>query len=86
VVQSDEFNASQIQTITAVVLTSNLKLSEAPGNVLLSQGVSGLPRDSVANVSQVVTVDKSLLTERLGRVPSAAMEQVDEGLRLSLGL
>jgi len=69
-----------------VVVTSNLKLADAPGNVPLPPASTGLPRDSVANVSQVITIDKSFLTEECGQVPGHLMRAVDEGLRLSLSL
>jgi mRNA interferase MazF len=70
----------------AVVITSNLRLAEAPGNVRLATRGTGLAKPSVANVSQVITIDKSLLSERVGRVPPAVMREVDEGLRLALAL
>ena len=84
IVQSDAFNRSRIATTIAVVLTSNLRLADAPGNVLLPATDSGLPKDSVANVSQVVTLDKSLLTERVTRLPSRFMRAVNDGLKLVL--
>ena len=86
VVQSDDFNRSRIATIIAVVITSNLKLAQAPGNVLLPRKATGLIKDSVANVSQVITVDKSFLTERVGTLPPYLLEQVESGLRLVLSL
>lgn len=86
VVQADAFNRSRIRTVLAVILTSNLRLLDAPGNVLLPTQASGLSKDSVANVSQVVTLDRSFLVERVGRVPSALMARVDAGLRLVLEL
>jgi len=86
VVQADAFNRSRIETVVVVVLTSSLRLVEAPGNVLLSARDSGLPRDSVANVSQVVTLDRVVLTERAGRLSSRLMARVEGGLRLVLGL
>ena len=86
VVQSDEFNQSRIATVIAVVLTSNLKLAQAPGNVLLPSKATKLSKDSVANISQVITVDKSFLTEKVGRLPSLLFEQVESGLRLVLDL
>jgi mRNA interferase MazF len=86
IVQADAFNASQIATVVAVVLTSNLNLARAPGNVFVSRKASGLPRDSVANVSQLVTIDKTFLTERVGLLPSVLLEQVDVGVKLVLGL
>ena len=86
IVQSDDFNRSRIGTVIAVVITSNIRLAEAPGNVFLPQKLVCLPRDSVINVSQVVTIDKSCLTERLGALPSGLIDQVEKGLRLVLGL
>ena len=86
IVQADSFNRSRIHTVIAVVLTSNLKLAAAPGNVLLPASSTGLPKDSVANVSQVVTVDKSLLTEYVGHLTVKTMQQIEEGLRLVLSL
>jgi mRNA interferase MazF len=86
VIQSNAFNRSHIRTIIAVVLTSNLRLAEAPGNVLMSASDTGLPKDSVANVSQVITIDRSFLTEKCGKLPSRLIGLVDEGLRLALSL
>ncbi len=86
VVQADAFNRSRLQTAVAVVLTSNLRLLDAPGNVLLPADASGLPKDSVANVSQVITIDRDFLTERAGRLRGRTMEAVDNGLRLALDL
>lgn len=86
VVSSDSFNASRINTVLAVALTSNLRLAAAPGNVRLSPAQTGLPRPSVANVSQVLTLDKGLLRDRAGSLPAATMDTVDKGLRLVLSL
>jgi mRNA interferase MazF len=86
VVQNDAFNRSRIATIIAVVLTSNLRLLDAPGNVLLPARASGLKKDSVANVSQVVTIDRDSLVKRAGRLETALMHDVDQGLRLALAL
>jgi mRNA interferase MazF len=86
IVQSNDFNHSRIATVIAVVITSNTKLAQAPGNVFLPQKLTRLPKDSVANVSQVVTVDKSFLTERVGTLPANILEQVEKGLRLVLQL
>jgi len=86
IVQSNTFNRSRIRTIIAVVLTSNLRLAEAPGNVLIVASDSGLSKDSVANVSQVITVDRTFLTERCGRLPGHLIRSIDEGLRLVLSL
>ena len=71
VIQSDDFNRSRIATIIALVITSNIKLAQAPGNVLLPSKVTGLSKDSVANVSQVITIDKSFLSEKIGAIPPA---------------
>jgi len=86
VIQSNAFNRSHIRTIIAVVLTSNLRLAEAPGNVPMSASDTGLPKDSVANVSQVITIDRSFLTEKFGKLPSHLIRSVDEGIRLALSL
>ena len=86
IVQSDAFNQSRIRTLLAVVLTSNIRLADAPGNVELTAKHSGLPKPSVANVSQVVTLDKSYLTERVGELDERIMKSVDAGLRLVLSL
>ena len=86
IVQSDAFNQSQIATVVVVVLSLNLKLVQAPGNVLLPGKATGLAKDSVANVSQVITVDKSFLTERVGALPAYLLGQVENGLRLVMGL
>ena len=86
IVQSDAFNRSRIRTVIAVVLTANLRLVDAPGNVLVPAKASGLPRDSVANVSQVLTLDKEFLTELAGRLKGPVLSDVDSGLRLVLGL
>lgn len=86
VVQSDPFNDSRIPTAIVAVITSNLALAEAPGNIRVAKTETGLPRPSVVNVSQVLTIDKALLTARVRPLPAAAMAQVDNGLRLVLGL
>jgi mRNA interferase MazF len=86
IVQADAFNRSRIQTVIAVVLTSNVRLLDAPGNVLVPAQVSGLPRDSVANVSQVITVDRSDLQELSGKLDTATLRRVETGLRLVLDL
>ena len=86
VVQSDDFNRSRIQTIVVAVITSNPRLGEAPGNVSLERETTGLPLDSVANVSQILTVDRSLLTDKIGEVPPRRMTDLDDGLRLVLSL
>ncbi|MFO7894922.1 MAG: type II toxin-antitoxin system PemK/MazF family toxin [Longimicrobiales bacterium] len=86
IVQSDAFNRSRLRTTVAVVLTSNTRLLDAPGNVLLPGGETGLPKDSVANVTQVVTLDENYLVERAGRIPGDRMGRVEAGLRLVLEL
>lgn len=86
VVQADPFNRSRIPTVVVAAVTSNQRLAAAPGNVSLSRKQSGLPRASVVNVSQILTVDRSFLTELAGRVPSPEMGEVDEGLGRVLGL
>ncbi len=85
VVQADAFNRSRIGTVVVVVLTSNLRLLEAPGNVLLPARAAGLPRDSVANVSQIITLDRADLDEEAGRLDPRLMRQVEAGMRLVLG-
>jgi mRNA interferase MazF len=85
-VQADAFNRSRLQTTVAVVLTTHVRLLDAPGNVLVPQSVSGLPKDSVANVSQIVTLDRDFLTERAGKVPRRLMAAIDAGLKLVLDL
>ena len=86
IVQADAFNRSRIQTLITVVLSSNLRLLDAPGNVLVPATLSGLPKDSVANVSQVVTLDRGDLQENAGRLDSPTLRQVEAGLRLVLHL
>lgn len=86
IVQSDAFNRSRLRTVLAVVLTSNTRLLDAPGNVLLTARNTGLPKDSVANVTQVITLDTDNLSERAGRVGPKLMARVDTGLRLVLDL
>lgn len=85
VVQGDSFNASRIATIVVVPLTSNLRLGAAPGNVVLNAERTGLPKDSVANVSRILTVDRSLLTERVGRLTTSDLHLVLTGIDLVLG-
>jgi mRNA interferase MazF len=85
VVQGDPLNRSRIATVVCVALTSNMKWSAAPGNVELSASATGLPKDSVANVSQIVTVDKTELSERVGKLPRAKLELVLAGIDVVLG-
>jgi mRNA interferase MazF len=86
VVQDDTFTQSRISTVIVVVITSNIQLAEAPGNVLLPRGGLGLSRDSVANISQIFTIDKTFLVERIGSLPDYLQKEVDEGLRTVLYL
>jgi len=85
VVQGDALNRSRIATVVCVPLTSNLKWVTAPGNVSLTARMAGLPKDSVASVSQIVTLDKALLTERAGKLPHAKLEMVFSGIDVVLG-
>ena len=86
VVQSDAFNQSRLRTVIAAIITSNTALEKAPGNVLLTRKQSGLSKPSVVNVSQIVTLDKSYLTERIRKLPLAQRNAVDRGLCLVMSL
>ena len=86
VIQSNPFNASRIATVIVAAVTSNLALAEAPGNVRITKSDSGLPQPSVVNVSQLITLDRSILTTKVKTLPSAVMERVDGGLKLVLAL
>ena len=86
VIQRDEVNASRINTVVVCALTSNAALAKAPGNTLLPKRQTGLRRDSVANASQVVTINKADLEQRLGMLPKLLMDRVDSGLRWFLHL
>ena len=83
-VQSDAFNQSRIATVVCVAVTSNLRWADAPGNVVLLSTASGLNKDSVANVSQVLTLDRSLLKKRVGHLPSRQIELVLAGITVVL--
>jgi len=85
VVQCDAFNRSRIATVVCVPLTSNLRWSQAPGNVYLEAAATGLPKDSVANVSQVVALDRSVLDERVGRLSNREVALVFAGIDVVLG-
>ena len=85
VVQGDPLNRSRIATVICVPLTSNLRWADAPGNVLLTTRVTGLPKDSVANVSQVIALDRALLEERVGRISRAKIDLLLAGLDAALG-
>ena len=84
-VQSDSFNRSNLATVVCVPLTSNVKWADAPGNVLLTSHSSGLPKDSVANVSQIITLDKSLLSDRTGKLSRSQLGLVLSGIDIVLG-
>ena len=86
IMQSNAFNNSNISTVIAAVVTSNLNLAEAPGNLFLATQKSKLPRKSVINVSQLITVDKDFLTERVAQLPVSIMDKLDDGMRLVLKL
>lgn len=85
VVQGDAFNASALQTVVCIALTSNLRWADAPGNVLLPARATGLPKPSVANISQVVTLDRGALAERTGRLSASRLELVLAGIDVLLG-
>lgn len=85
VVQGDAFNASRLATVVVVPLTSNLRWAAAPGNVLLDSERTGLPKDSVANVSLIVAVDRGVLSERVGHLAEAEVALVLAGIDLVLG-
>jgi mRNA interferase MazF len=85
VVQGNHLNRSRIATVVCVPLTSNLAWAGAPGNVLLAAEVTGLPKDSVANPSQIIAVDRAFLTERAGRLPPKRLAQVMSGIDVVLG-
>ena len=86
IVQSNPFNASRIETVVVAVITSNLRLSTAPGNVEIAKRESGLGKISVVNVSQILTLDRRLLTEQIRRLSEKKMLEIDQGLRTVLGL
>jgi mRNA interferase MazF len=85
VVQGDAVNRSRIATVGCVPLTSNLRWADAPGNVALTARVTGLSKESVANVSQIVTLDKALLTDQVGRIPRRKLELILAGIDIVLG-
>jgi len=86
IIQADSFNRSKIQTVIVAVITGNLRLADAPGNVFLPAAVSALPKDSVVNVSQLLTLDRSFLTEPAGKLPERLKAELEAGVRLVLGL
>ena len=85
IVQGDALNRSRVATVVCVPLTSNLRWAGAPGNVSLSSRHTGLPKDSVANVSQIVTLDRDLLTGRVGKLPRAKLDLLLAGIDVVLG-
>ncbi|MFQ5600307.1 MAG: type II toxin-antitoxin system PemK/MazF family toxin [Candidatus Krumholzibacteriia bacterium] len=86
IVQADAFNRSRIRTVVVAAVTSNLRLAAAPGNVLLTRRESRLSKKSVVNVSQLLTLDKSFLVERVARLRAEPLAAIDDGLRLVLAL
>jgi len=86
VIQSDSFNSSKINTVIVVVITSNLRLAEAPGNIFLKKEDSGLEKDSVINVSQIITIDKEILIEPLGIISGKYIRKVEKGIKMVLSL
>ena len=86
IIQADAFNRSRLRTVIGATVTTNLRLLDAPGNVLLPPEESGLPEPSAANVSQIVTLDRRFLAQKAGRISSDLMKQVEAGLRLVLEL
>ncbi len=86
IVSSNEFNQSKISTVIVAIITSNLRLAKAPGNFSISKKETGLSRESVVNVSQVLTLDKSFLSKKLGKLPSKKIHMLNKGLRLVLSI
>ncbi|HLB30265.1 MAG TPA: type II toxin-antitoxin system PemK/MazF family toxin [Gammaproteobacteria bacterium] len=86
IVQANPFNQSRIATVIVAVVTSNLAVADAPGNVRVGKADSGLTKPSVVNISQLYTLDRELLTQRVRALPAETMRDIDEGLRLVLGL
>ena len=86
ILQSDAFNRSRLPTVVGILVSSNLRLLDAPGNVLLRPQDSGLPRDSVANVTQLVTVDLGYLEDRAGKISRKTLAKVEAGVRVVLDL
>jgi mRNA interferase MazF len=86
ILQAEPFNRSRLRTVVGIVVSSNTRLLDAPGNVLLPAKETGLPRDSVANVTQFITIDRDYLEDRAGRVPPRTLARVEAGIRLVLDL
>lgn len=85
VLQSDAFNRSSIRTVICVPLTTQLKWASSPGNVALAKRLTGLPKESVANVSQIISIDKQLLMERVGKLPHRSLQLILLGVGIILG-
>ena len=86
ILQADSFNRSSLRTVMCAAITSNLRLADLPGNVMLPAVASNLPKDSVVNVSQIVTIDRRFLTDHVGAISGSLMNTVEEGIRLVLEL
>jgi mRNA interferase MazF len=86
IASADPYNRSSLRTVIVVVLTTTTQLAALPGNVVVPADVGGLPKDSVVNVTQVATIDRSTLEERIGALPDWLLAQVDAGLQRALGL
>jgi len=86
IIQSDAFNRSRISTVIVAAVSSNIRLAQAPGNVLLPRKISGLPKDSVINISQIFTIDKNFITEQIVKLPEKYLKQIEKGLKLVLSL
>jgi len=82
IIQNNVFNASRINTVVVCALTSNLKWAKSPGNVLLKKGEGNVPKDSVVNISQIATVDRSFLEEKIGALPPSKIKQIIDGVKL----
>lgn len=86
IIQADEFNKSRIHTVVVAVITSNLRLSKAPGNIELEKTKTGLNKKSVINSSQIITIDKQFLKSKAGQLNKSTLQQLNEGIELVLGL
>ncbi len=86
IIQSDKFNRSRINTVVIAVISTSLRLADSEGNVLLTARQSNLPKDSVVNISQLFTIDESLLRDYVGALSAKKIKQIDNGLRLVLSL
>ena len=86
IIQDDAFNRSRINTTIVTVITSNLNLSDAPGNVYLESNETGLPKDGVVNISQIVTIDKQRLMEKVCMLPPSSMSEIEYGIKTVLNI